>query len=212
MTTETLHQDFSIEKTAFDPHVVLDVLRHRFTTSPTVFLAGEINREEDDDSRFEVHTFFIAPRITTLEARQLNAFTKAILAGIPMDDITLAQKIRGDLHMPDAYVDQVIGYRIETQNVTNTIFAGNFHGLAPGTSSSEHTYDPVELIQRTHIKIFPDILVAQAVFDHLDAEEITEIDNDIDGDAAYEIQDILNMHILTPKYIRKLKRMTNKKK
>lgn len=190
----------SAPETGADNRVLLNAIRGRLQTDPSVYFAGELTNPKDDGGRFDEYDLFIAPRTPCFDPEELTAFTERVLAGFNMTSTRRARiHQNGDLQLPDAFIDQHIGDREVKFATTTRINIGSFKGQTTETVVEET--HPEQLIQRTTVKVFTDPLFAQTLFDYCGALMRQELD----VQRSTNIFAVYATHVVPARYLADLK-------
>lgn len=150
----------------------LVVVREQLHSNPQLFYAGEVFKHPPAGSGIGYWTetvgIVVAPIKPIFDIKRLNDFMDGLIVGVETSarDAATPQDDEGGIHLGRLYYDEPIGTR--KQEITTLVISVDSEALqraGVAIGESHRTVDE-EIRRRTWVRVYPDTLSAQTIFDY----------------------------------------------
>ena len=145
----------------------LVIVREQILANPGVFYAGEVMKYNDMGGWTQTVDMIVAPVKPIFDVEKLNRFMDGLVEGVPTSARDAAHpQGDGGIHLGKLYYDESIGRRrTETTTFVTPVEAEALQN-AGITIGETHNTREEDLQRRTWLRVYPDTLSAQTIFDY----------------------------------------------
>ncbi|MEK7558999.1 MAG: hypothetical protein AAB521_01700 [Patescibacteria group bacterium] len=153
------------------PRTKIDTVRELLKANPDVHLAGELHKYDSYAPQRGYFTEFVSiivsPKNPEFDVDRLNSFMKNLIAEVDSTSIDRARnRIDGGIDLGRLYYDEIIGtLRTDKTEVIETTEPETVE-LAGRKVGELKTTDLRDIKRRTWVRIYPDTLSADAVYEY----------------------------------------------